>query len=94
MANDTATMTASAKAGTAEVELGSRSGLMEAVRRRDVLDAKTNYGSMPFGGGVCPSCGGILRPDGVIGAMSRKDGKTEICSACGLKEAHSGIVRA
>ncbi|MCK5296357.1 MAG: hypothetical protein KAJ75_05675 [Alphaproteobacteria bacterium] len=33
---------------------------------------------------VCPSCG--LRYTG-FPALSRRDNKTEICSACGVKEA-------
>lgn len=40
---------------------------------------------------VCPSCSGYIpnneTPGAYSGAISRKDNKTEICSACGTKEA-------
>jgi len=39
----------------------------------------------------CPSCGGFIpnneNPGAYMGAISRKDNKTEICSACGTIEA-------
>ena len=39
----------------------------------------------------CPSCGGFIpnneTPGAYMGALSRKDNKTEICSSCGTKEA-------
>jgi hypothetical protein len=39
----------------------------------------------------CPSCDGQIpnneRPGAYMGAISRKDNKTEICSACGTREA-------
>ena len=39
----------------------------------------------------CPSCDGYIpnniTPGAYVGAISRKDNKTEICSACGLVEA-------
>lgn len=40
---------------------------------------------------VCPDCGGYIpnndRPGAYPGAISRRDNKTEICSACGTREA-------
>lgn len=40
---------------------------------------------------ICPRCGGYIpnneEPGEYIGAMSRIDNKTEICSACGTEEA-------
>ena len=40
---------------------------------------------------VCPLCGGYIpnndNPGAYMGALSRRDNKTEICSACGGKEA-------
>jgi hypothetical protein len=40
---------------------------------------------------VCPSCDGFIpnneTPGAYMGAISRKDNKTEICSACGTAEA-------
>jgi len=66
---------------------------VEAVIRRDALDKKRNYGSCPRGM-TCPSCTGPLRPDGVIGATSRKDNETEICSDCGITEANARLNRA
>lgn len=39
----------------------------------------------------CPTCDGQIpnneTPGAYIGALSRKDNKTEICSACGVREA-------
>lgn len=39
----------------------------------------------------CPKCGGFIpnndTPGAYIGALSRVDNKTEICSACGEAEA-------
>jgi hypothetical protein len=39
----------------------------------------------------CPSCDGFIpnneTPGAYSGAISRKDNSTEICSACGTKEA-------
>lgn len=39
----------------------------------------------------CPNCGGFIpnneAPGAFPGALSRKDNKTEICSACGVNEA-------
>lgn len=39
----------------------------------------------------CPNCGGFIpndeTPGAYRGALSRKDNKTEICSACGTNEA-------
>lgn len=40
---------------------------------------------------ICPRCGGYIpnndKPGAYIGAMSRADNHTEICSACGTEEA-------
>lgn len=40
---------------------------------------------------ICPRCGGYIpnnqAPGEYIGAMSRTDNQTEICSACGTEEA-------
>lgn len=40
---------------------------------------------------ICPSCDGFIpsneNPGAYPGALSRKDNKTEICSACGMAEA-------
>jgi hypothetical protein len=40
---------------------------------------------------ICPSCDGFIpnneTPGAYMGALSRKDNKTEICSACGVAEA-------
>ena len=40
---------------------------------------------------ICPSCGGFIpnnqHPGAYMGAISRKDNKTEICSSCGIDEA-------
>ena len=40
---------------------------------------------------ICPTCGGFIpnndTPGLYPGATSRRDNKTEICSACGLVEA-------
>lgn len=40
---------------------------------------------------VCPRCGGYIpsneNPGVYMGAMSRVDNRTEICSACGTEEA-------
>lgn len=40
---------------------------------------------------TCPLCGGFIpnnqNPGAYMGALSRKDNKTEICSACGVMEA-------
>lgn len=40
---------------------------------------------------VCPRCGGWipnnLQPAAYVGALSRTDNKTEICSECGTLEA-------
>lgn len=40
---------------------------------------------------ICPACGGYipnnLTPGAYIGALSRRDNKTEICSDCGTREA-------
>lgn len=46
---------------------------------------------------VCPTCGGYIpnnrEPGAYPGALSRKDNKTEICSACGTAEALAGYLR-
>ena len=46
---------------------------------------------------VCPTCGGYIpnnrEPGAYPGALSRKDNRTEICSACGTAEAMAGIPR-
>jgi len=46
---------------------------------------------------VCPSCGGYIpnneTPGAYSGALSRKDNKTEICSACGTAEALADFAR-
>jgi hypothetical protein len=46
---------------------------------------------------LCPLCGGFIpdneQPGAYRGAISRKDNKTEICSACGVREAFQGLVR-
>lgn len=40
---------------------------------------------------VCPICGGYIpnnkTPGAYVGALSRRDNKTEICSQCGTDEA-------
>lgn len=40
---------------------------------------------------ICPSCSGYIpnnkTPGAYAGAISRRDNKTEICSACGTMEA-------
>lgn len=40
---------------------------------------------------LCPRCNGFIpdneEPGAYIGALSRKDGVSEICSACGTEEA-------
>lgn len=40
---------------------------------------------------ICPKCQGFIpnneTPGAYPGALSREDNKTEICSACGTKEA-------
>jgi hypothetical protein len=45
---------------------------------------------------ICPSCGGFIPnnqyPGKYPGALSRKDNKTEICSACGTREALLPII--
>jgi len=42
-------------------------------------------------GPICPSCNGFIpsneNPGAYMGAISRKDNKTEICSKCGESEA-------
>jgi hypothetical protein len=42
-------------------------------------------------GPICPSCKGFIpsneNPGAYMGAISRKDNKTEICSKCGESEA-------
>jgi RNA polymerase subunit RPABC4/transcription elongation factor Spt4 len=56
---------------------------------------------------ICPTCHGHIpnndTPGAYPGALSRVDNKTEVCSACGVKEAiqafaarvkHDGEVRA
>ena len=47
----------------------------------------------PYKKGTCPSCGGVL-PAGYPAALSRRDGKTEICSACGTLEAMEDVLSA
>lgn len=46
---------------------------------------------------LCPSCGGYIpnneTPGAYSGALSRKDNKTEICSACGTAEALADFTR-
>jgi hypothetical protein len=46
---------------------------------------------------LCPSCGGYIpnneTPGAYSGALSRKDNKTEICSACGTAEALADFAR-
>lgn len=46
---------------------------------------------------ICPSCGGFIpnneTPGAYSGALSRKDNKTEICSACGTREALADFTR-
>jgi hypothetical protein len=46
---------------------------------------------------ICPSCKGYipnnLTPGAYPGALSRKDNKTEICSACGTAEALADFAR-
>lgn len=45
---------------------------------------------------ICPSCDGFIpnneTPGAYMGAISRKDNKTEICSACGTREALLPII--
>ena len=40
---------------------------------------------------ICPNCGGFIpnnhNPGAYIGALSRKDNKTMVCSTCGSEEA-------
>jgi hypothetical protein len=40
---------------------------------------------------VCPTCSGYIpnnkTPGAYVGALSRRDNKTEICSPCGEREA-------
>jgi hypothetical protein len=47
---------------------------------------------------ICPSCDGFIpnneTPGAYMGAISRKDNKTEICSACGTREALLPFVEA
>ena len=44
----------------------------------------------------CPSCNGFIpnneNPGAYMGAISRKDNKTEICSACGVEEAIQSLI--
>lgn len=46
---------------------------------------------MPQTAPVCPRCGGFIprnsKPGAYIGALSRADNSTEICSPCGEEEA-------
>jgi hypothetical protein len=45
---------------------------------------------------ICPSCDEFIpnneTPGAYMGAISRKDNKTEICSACGTREALLPII--
>ena len=45
---------------------------------------------------ICPQCDGFIpnneTPGAYMGAISRKDNKTEICSACGVTEALADFV--
>jgi hypothetical protein len=45
---------------------------------------------------ICPRCDGSIpnneTPGAYPGAISRKDNKTEICSACGTREALEGFL--
>lgn len=45
----------------------------------------------------CPTCDGYIPTNEHIGAypgaISRRDNKTEICSACGVKEAFDDLLR-
>jgi len=45
---------------------------------------------------ICPSCNGFIpnneTPGAYPGAISRKDNKTEICSACGVEEAVQSLI--
>lgn len=45
----------------------------------------------------CPTCDGYIPSNEHIGAypgaISRRDNKTEICSACGVKEAFDDLLR-
>jgi hypothetical protein len=45
---------------------------------------------------ICPRCEGFIpnneTPGAYMGAISRKDNKTEICSACGTREALLPII--
>jgi hypothetical protein len=47
---------------------------------------------------VCPSCNGFIpnneTPGAYMGAISRADNKTEICSACGVREALLPLIKA
>lgn len=44
----------------------------------------------------CPTCSGFIPNNtqigAYVGAISRRDGKTEICSACGTREALEDII--
>jgi RNA polymerase subunit RPABC4/transcription elongation factor Spt4 len=46
---------------------------------------------------ICPTCGGDVpnteHKGEYPGALSRVDNETEICSACGLREALMGVMR-
>jgi len=45
---------------------------------------------------ICPACGGYIpnneTPGAYMGALSRRDNKTEICSPCGNREAMEDYV--
>lgn len=47
---------------------------------------------------ICPICGGYIpnakHPGEYPGAISRRDNKTEICSACGTVEALRDFIKA
>ena len=62
---------------------------MSRSEERRIAALKQGYKqlSMP----ICPRCGHFIpndeTPGKYCGAVSRKDNKTEVCSACGLLEA-------
>jgi hypothetical protein len=45
---------------------------------------------------ICPKCAGYIpnnkTPGAYMGAISRRDNKTEICSACGTMEALEDLI--
>jgi hypothetical protein len=52
-----------------------------------MTEIKTEIKTAP----ICPRCNGFIpnneTPGAYMGALSRRDNKTEICSSCGVDEA-------